>query len=135
MIVGMKIPESAIKITFLRSPGPGGQNVNKVATAALLRFDVKAAQLPEPMRTRLAALAGSKMTDQDELVIKAYRFRTQARNKEDALQRLHELLERAAIAPKKRIKTKPSKAARQKRLEDKKQQSQRKALRGKKFSE
>ena len=125
------IPESELKITFIRSPGPGGQNVNKVATAALLRFNVlDSASLPEEVRQRLLAVIGKKLTKEGDLIFKASRYRTQARNKQDALDRLQELLKRAAVPPKKRKKTKPSLASRERRLNKKKLASKTKVLRG-----
>ena len=110
-----------IKLTFVASPGPGGQNVNKVASAAQLRFDVlHSPSLPENVRARLLLLIGNKLTSQGELIIKASRFRTQERNKQDAIDRLCELIKQAAIIPKKRRKTKPTFASKKRRLDTKK---------------
>lgn len=122
--------EDELNITFIRSPGPGGQNVNKVATAVQLRFNVlQSASLPEEVRTRLLILAGNKVTQQGELIIKATRFRTQERNKQDAIDRLSHLIQQAAIRRKKRKKTKPTFASTQRRLAKKKLHGQAKRLR------
>lgn len=119
-----------IKLSFIASPGPGGQNVNKVATSAQLRFDaLHSPSLPEPVRARLLALIGKKLTGQGELIIKASRFRTQERNKQDALNRLCEIIKQAAIIPKKRKKTKPTLASKNRRLQSKKLHGQKKTLR------
>lgn len=119
-----------IKYTFIASPGPGGQNVNKVATAVQLRFSVlHSPSLSEPIRARLVHLLGKKLTKQGELIIKASRYRTQERNKQDALDRLCQLIRRAAVPPKKRKKTKPTFASKQRRLKNKKLQSGKKTLR------
>lgn len=124
------LDESEIEFIFVRAPGPGGQNVNKVATAVQLRFDaMHSPSLPENIRTRLLALAGKKITTAGELIIKASRYRTQERNKQDALDRLQELLIHAATPAKKRKKTKPSFASKQRRLEKKKLRGKIKSLR------
>lgn len=126
--------ESELKFTFVTSPGPGGQNVNKVATAVQLRFNVlQSPSLPEPIRQRLLTVLASKLTTQGELIIKASRHRTQERNKMDALTRLVELLKRAAIPPKKRKKTKPTFSSVQRRLTKKKEHSTKKSLRRSSF--
>ncbi|MES2217232.1 MAG: alternative ribosome rescue aminoacyl-tRNA hydrolase ArfB [Pseudomonadota bacterium] len=122
--------ESELKFTFVASPGPGGQNVNKLATAVQLRFDVQqSTSFSEEVRQRLLSVLSSKLTTQGELIIKASRHRTQERNKQDAINRLVELLQRAAIPPKKRRKTKPSYASVQKRLSNKKMLGEKKARR------
>lgn len=125
-----EIPESAISEKFLAGTGPGGQNVNKVATACQLRVDVYALGLDPEAYKRLKALAGSKMTTDGELIILARQFRTQEANRADARARLNALVERALIRPEKRIKTKPSKAAKARRVDSKKARSAVKAGRG-----
>ncbi len=125
---------SEIKLSFIRSPGPGGQNVNKVATGVLLRFNVlESAILSDEIRARLLKLIGNKITAEGELLIKAVSYRTQERNKQDAIERLQALLARAAIVPKPRKKTKPSLASKEKRLNRKKLHGQNKKLREKSF--
>ena len=118
------IDEGELEERFIRASGPGGQNVNKLATAVQLRFDVRRSpSLPEPVRTRLEKLAGSRLTRDGVLVIAAQRFRTQERNRQDALDRLVELIARAAVAPKPRRPTKPTAASRARRLEGKKRRA------------
>ncbi|HMO77410.1 MAG TPA: alternative ribosome rescue aminoacyl-tRNA hydrolase ArfB [Sphingopyxis sp.] len=124
------IPESAISEKFLAGSGPGGQNVNKVATACQLRVDVFALGLPPDAYRRLKTLAGSKMTAEGELVILARKFRTQEANRADARARLNALIDKALIRPERRIRTKPSKAAKAKRVDSKKARSAVKAGRG-----
>lgn len=124
------IPESAISEKFLAGSGPGGQNVNKVATACQLRVDVFALGLAPDAYRRLKTLAGSRMTAAGELVILARSFRTQEANRTDARARLNELVDAALVRPERRIKTKPSKAAKARRVDSKKARSTVKAGRG-----
>ena len=125
-----EIPESAISEKFLAGSGPGGQNVNKVATACQLRVDVFALGLAPDAYRRLKALAGSRMTSAGELVILARSFRTQEANRADARARLNELVDAALVRPERRIKTRPSKAAKARRVDSKKARSSIKAGRG-----
>ena len=124
------IHERELEERFVRASGPGGQNVNKVATAVELRFDVDGSSLPADVKARLASLAGSRMRDDGVLVIDSREHRTQAQNREAARERLASLVRRAAVAPRKRRRTTPRPAAREQRLAEKKLRGHLKATRG-----
>lgn len=124
------ISPDEVHFEFIKASGPGGQNVNKVATAVQLRFDVRNSKSLKPeIRERLLRLAGKRVNSSGELIIVARRFRTQQRNREDAMQRLLRLIEKASIPPKMRRKSRPSAASKLKRLDDKRRRSDLKKLR------
>ena len=128
----ISIDETELDESFVRSSGPGGQNVNKLSTAVQLRFDVRLSpSLPNDVAVRLMKLAGSRMTKDGVLVIVAQRHRTQERNRADARERLVELIREAAVPPVPRRATKPTKTSKKQRLESKKRRSGIKNLRGK----
>ncbi len=126
----ISLDDSELSLTFVRSPGPGGQNVNKVASACQLRFNVATSpSLAEDVKRRLNALAGSRMTDEGVLIVSARRYRTQNRNRDDAFERLIEMIRQAATPPVKRRATRPTLASKRRRLDGKKRRGQTKQLR------
>lgn len=126
----ISIDESEIQLEFVRSSGPGGQNVNRVATAVQLRFDVRnSPSLPDDARQRLTRIAGKRVTEDGVLIIDARRYRTQERNRQDALDRLVELIRRAARKPKVRRPTRPTAESKRRRLEAKRRRGEKKRLR------
>jgi ribosome-associated protein len=131
----LKIDERELQLDFVRASGPGGQNVNKVATAVQLRFDVHASSLPEEVKNRLISIAGKRTTNEGVLVIEARKFRTQEQNRDDAIQRFVELVRKAAVKPKPRRRTKPTQASKEKRLRAKKERGEIKKIRQSKLYE
>jgi ribosome-associated protein len=124
------LEDEELHLDYIRSAGPGGQNVNKVATACQLRFDVRQSpSIPEPIKVRLIKLAGSRMTDDGVLVLEAKRYRTQEQNRADAILRLTTLIQKATIEPKTRRPTRPSLSAKAERVDSKKKRGETKLAR------
>jgi ribosome-associated protein len=131
----LSLYDAEVEITFIRSPGPGGQNVNKLATTAQLRFNIPSStSIPEDIKLRLATSLKEKLTREGDIVIKASRYRSQERNKQDAINRLIAMLKSGMFVPKKRKKTKPTKASTERRLNEKKLHGKMKSLRKGKIS-
>jgi len=132
----LTIDENELEFSFIRADGPGGQNVNKVASAVQLRFDVEHSDsLPEDVKSRLVKLVGKRVTQDGILIIEAKRYRTQERNREDALERFQMLVQKAVEKPKSRKKTRPTKASQEERIKEKKRRGEIKKARSKNYIE
>jgi len=128
---GLEIPEDEVHLEAIRAQGAGGQNVNKVSSAIHLRFDVGASSLPEEYKARLLAISDRRLNSDGVIIIKAQRFRSREKNSLDAIERLSDLIRNATRSTRKRVPTRPGKAAKEKRLAGKSKRSQTKQLRGK----